>query len=332
MLFALGMGMLAPARIELITQVICAQINRDAIAHMPQFPTDILLATPEQCRRSPVVQARLSELNLLLQLAMGSECINPTFVPHPRAEYRKNPSTIVTVCVAITTPIWGEMSDRVGRKWIITLNQTSFALGIGIMLLVLSNPDTIPYQWLLVYPLAEGIFGGMGGGQSIMGAYIADCTPAGSRAALFSLMTGLLYGGIAAGPAIASFLIQRTGSNLVPFYAAFGLYIVQTLILMVFMPESLPADRKAEAIRLYKIRRAQDAEKAEQLARERKQGSTTAKILLPLRLVTQPIRDVLAPLAMLGPRQTAYGLDWSLPCVALASAIYTMLMVSNAIP
>ena len=228
----------------------------------------------------------------------------------------------------ISTPIWGELSDRMGRKWIVTLNMVSFCLGIAVMLVVLGNPDTIPYQWLLLYPLCEGIFGGMGGGQSVMSAYIGDCTPPGSRAALFSLMTGLLFGGLAAGPAIASILIQRTGVTLAPFYAAFGLYAIQCVALTIFMPESLPASRKAEAIRLRSIRKAQDAAKAEKLAAESKQGSTSARILYPLRVATQPIRDVVAPIALLGPRKTATGdLDWSLPCIALASAIYTMLMV-----
>ena len=97
MFFALGMGMLAPARVEVITQVICAQINRDTAAHLPAFPDGVFLATPEQCRKSPAVQRRLSELNLMLQLAMGSKspCFHNVYrtlsiIPSLRDDFNAN--------------------------------------------------------------------------------------------------------------------------------------------------------------------------------------------------------------------------------------------------
>lgn len=207
----------------------------------------------------------------------------------------------------------------------------SFVLGTGVMLVVLSNPHNLSYYWLLLYPLFEGIFAGMGGGQSIMAAYIGDCTPAGSRAALFSLMTGLLYGGMSAGPALGSFIISASGNNMMAFYVAFGLYCVQALVLMIVLPESLSRQRQTEA------REAYEAKMADKTYSTTSANSIAGKrnvylLLYPILAVGRPVLRVLAPIGLLGPRKAANGnLDWSLPGIAVASGLYTMVMVSSAL-
>jgi MFS family permease len=148
---ALGMGLLAAAKIEQFTQTICSQINEDTMLAHPELDQDrllpILLLTPEQCRHSTEVQKKVAQLNLCINVIMGLSCI-------------------------VTTPFWGSLSDRIGRKLCIVLNTMSFVLGDLILIVVLAFPQKVSYWWILLYPLLEGIFGGMGGGQSIMAAYV----------------------------------------------------------------------------------------------------------------------------------------------------------------
>lgn len=155
-LMAIGMGVLAAAKIEQFTQAICGQVNEDILLSHPELDPvsdfdklhSILLATPEQCRHNTTVQKKVAELNALINVIMGVSCV-------------------------ITTSYWGALSDRIGRKVCLALNTLSFVFGDIILVMVLSFPDRIGYFWLLAYPLLEGLFGGMGGGQSIMSAYVS---------------------------------------------------------------------------------------------------------------------------------------------------------------
>lgn len=153
LIMALGMGILVAAKIEQFTQAICAQINTDTMLSHPNSDMDdllpILLLTPEQCRHSTAVQKKVATLNLTNSFIMGTLCI-------------------------VTAPWWGALSDRIGRKWCISLNTLSIALGDLVLLVVLSNPKKISYWWVLLCPAVEGIFAGMGGGQSIMSAYVSS--------------------------------------------------------------------------------------------------------------------------------------------------------------
>lgn len=151
LIMAVGMGVLAAAKIEQYTQVICHQINSDIMDSHPNESQEellpILLLTPEQCRHSTSVQKKVAQLNLFVNVIMGTLCI-------------------------VTAPYLGALSDRIGRKFCISINAMSIALGDLVLLVVLSFPSKISYWWVLLCPFVEGLFAGMGGGQSIMGAYV----------------------------------------------------------------------------------------------------------------------------------------------------------------
>ena len=144
-------------------------------------------------------------------------------------------------------------------------------------------------------------------------------------------MTGILFGGIAIGPAISSILIQMTGNVLVPFYVMLSIHTIQSLYLWFIMPESLSKTKQLEARQLQKKRKdakhAQARQDAWELERE---GYGRAKsIWMRVKILVSPITAIFAPVALLGPRRTSNGfLDWSLPMVALSGAFYSMLMVS----
>jgi len=301
--FALSMGLLAAPKIELFTQAICQQINSDTEAsHSPlELPT-LLLKTPAECRHSPAVQRRLSELNLSISLTMGILC-------------------------TLTTTFWGALSDRIGRRTPIALNMLSFVLGDLVLITVLSHPGKISYWWAVMFAACEGVFGGMTGGQSIMSAYISDCTEAGSRAGIFSMMMGIVFGGIAAGPAISSLLIEFTHNTVAPFYLTLGLHICVFVFTALLMPESLPAGKQQEARKIYVARKAEKRDATQKAIHEARRNGRGAFRVLAIRLniLFAPITTVFVPLKLLAPRKRSNGaLDWSLPALALSTALYSM--------
>lgn len=314
MLFmALGMGILVAAKIEQFTQTICAQINTDTMLSHPDADREdllpILLLTPEQCRHSTTVQKKVATLNLSINVIMGTLCI-------------------------VTAPWWGALSDRIGRKWCISLNTMSMAMGDLVLLVVLSMPKRISYWWLLLYPFVEGVFAGMGGGQSIMAAYIGDCTGAGSRAGTFSIMMGTVFAGIAIGPAIGSLSIQMTGNPLTPFYGAFIVHCLQFIMNATIMPESLSKEKQLKAKKTYNDKREEKLNTAKAYARKADSEGYGAmrRVWIGIKNFLRPLTTVFEPLALLGPRKSERGgLDWSLPILAVTTGLYSMIMASYSV-
>lgn len=143
----------------------------------------------------------------------------------------------------------------------------------------------------------------------------------------------VIFIGIAIAPAIASFLIQKTGNLLVPFYVCLALHTAMTLYAAFILPESLSKKKQSEARRLRQERKKLAAEKAEEDARAAlAHGDSWGKRQwVRTKKASRPLTGVFAPIALLGPRRKADGsLDWSLPAVSLASALYFMIMVRTS--
>lgn len=68
------------------------------------------------------------------------------------------------------------------------------------------------YRFLIIGPIIDGALGGVSTLIASINAYISDVTPDGSRAKVFSRLTGIMMLGFAAGPAIGSFVIDRSGN------------------------------------------------------------------------------------------------------------------------
>jgi hypothetical protein len=81
-------------------------------------------------------------------------------------------------------------------------------------ILVATFPNMMPggYRFLIIGPIIDGALGGVSTLIASINAYISDVTPDGSRAKVFSRLTGIMMLGFAAGPAIGSFVIDRSGN------------------------------------------------------------------------------------------------------------------------
>lgn len=111
-------------------------------------------------------------------------------LPYYAQRYGAGPTTIAAVyatvagCALIASPLWGRLSDRIGRKGALTAAQVAAFLGFAI--LAWGNA-----LWTIF--LARAIEGLGGGGLGVTQAYVADVTTPEQRPRAFALL-GAAYG------------------------------------------------------------------------------------------------------------------------------------------
>ncbi len=137
-----------------------------------------------------------------------------------------NTANLVFAC--IVTIIAGWMSDRYGRKKILTLAAVAFVIGT-IPLFMLINTKVPVFVFAAQLLLAVGV-------GSVLGplpSFMMEAFPTRVRCSASSIVTNLsgpIFGGTA--PMFITWMIDKTGSNLVPgFYltliAAFAIFAIQ---------------------------------------------------------------------------------------------------------
>lgn len=139
---------------------------------------------------------------------------------------------------AITAPILGSLSDRIGRKPILALSTTGILLYNAVMLLILRYPDAIDVRWILVGYAIEGLGGTYITAIAASQAYLTDLTSARERATLFSYIQACTSLAQAAGPLIAGILIAWINSFEGVYWISFGSYLLITLLFIFVLPES----------------------------------------------------------------------------------------------
>jgi DHA1 family tetracycline resistance protein-like MFS transporter len=145
--------------------------------------------------------------------------------------------TMVTVLYAggqfIAAPLIGKLGDRYGRRPVLLVSL--FGQGIGYLIFGLGGS-----LWMLF--LGRIIGGITGGNLSTAAAYIADVSKPEERAKNFSLIGTAWSLGLILGPAAGGLLGQL---NLgAPAYAAAALSILNVLLGIFILPESLPKERR----------------------------------------------------------------------------------------
>ncbi|HXF42873.1 MAG TPA: MFS transporter [Pyrinomonadaceae bacterium] len=156
---------------------------------------------------------------------------------------------IYSVMQFVFAPIWGSLSDRIGRRPVLFFS----ILGAAVGYLILGLAGSL---WMLY--AGRVLSGIMGGNISAAQAYIADITTPKNRArgmGLFGMAAGL---GFVFGPALAG-VLTRVSEN-TPFLFASGLSILNALSVALFLPESLNKNpdtgKKVSRSRLFLLRGA----------------------------------------------------------------------------
>ncbi len=134
----------------------------------------------------------------------------------------------------IFAPIWGRLSDRIGRKPVLLIGLAGFALSFAVQGLA---------QDVVQLILARGIAGILSSATlPVAFAYIGDTTSESNRSGGMGMMgaamgLGMIFGPLVGGP------LGRIALPL-PFFAAAGFAVVALIFASFMLPESLPPERR----------------------------------------------------------------------------------------
>jgi DHA1 family tetracycline resistance protein-like MFS transporter len=147
--------------------------------------------------------------------------------------------SIFAVCTFLAAPVFGALSDLYGRKIILVVSLLGSALGY----LMLGIGGAL---WVLF--LGRIIDGLTAGNQSALFAYITDSTEPEERGKWFGYMGGAIGLGFMIRPAIGGLL--GTASVTLPFFVTAAIVAVSMLCTLLFLPESLPVEKRSPRITL----------------------------------------------------------------------------------
>jgi DHA1 family multidrug resistance protein-like MFS transporter len=137
----------------------------------------------------------------------------------------------------LMSPIWGGLSDRIGRRPIIMLGLLGFSASFLIFGLADGN------LWIMY---ASRILGGLfsGAATACAVAYVADITTAENRTKGMGLVGMSIGLGFIIGPAVGG-ILSKWGIDL-PFFVAAGLSFVSFVFAYFVLKESLPVSKRSQ--------------------------------------------------------------------------------------
>ena len=133
-----------------------------------------------------------------------------------------------SLCQLIAGPLWGNVSDRIGRKMVLIVSQ----IGSTISWALLAFAPSIP--WVLFSRALEGLSGGNIG---VTQAYVGDLVEPKRRGEAFAYVGAAFSAGFVFGPATGGWLAERYGFA-VPFLVAAGLQVITLVVTIFMLPES----------------------------------------------------------------------------------------------
>jgi len=133
----------------------------------------------------------------------------------------------------LCAPLLGRLSDRIGRRPVLLVSVLGTAAGFFLM----GTANTLTLLFV-----ARIIDGATGGNLSTALAYIADVTPPEERSRGMGLVGAAFGLGFIVGPALGG-IFSRVSPQ-APFFVAAALATLNAVALAVWLPESLPPERR----------------------------------------------------------------------------------------
>ncbi|HVJ54125.1 MAG TPA: MFS transporter [Aliidongia sp.] len=168
-------------------------------------------------------------------------------LPFYGEQFHASPWVITTLlstysgCQLIAAPLWGRLSDRVGRRPVMLVSMTTSILGY----VWLGSSDAL---WML---FAARILQGLSAGNiSVAQAYMADISTPEKRGKAMGALGAALGLGFVVGPAIGGLLAGGDPNRLqlsLPAYVAAGMSGVALLLGLSVLKESLSPELRAAA-------------------------------------------------------------------------------------
>jgi len=140
-------------------------------------------------------------------------------------------------------PIWGSLSDRVGRKPVLLIG----ILGYAVTMVWFGLATKL---WMLFAArILAGVLSSATAPTTM--AFIGDSTPEKERGGGMGLLGAAGGIGTIVGPVLGGFLAGDALST--PFFLAAGLSVLSLLLAIVFLPESLPAETRQNSQKQEKL-------------------------------------------------------------------------------
>ena len=197
---------------------------------------------PARNNRSGMPRALIPLLAITFVDLLGFTILIP-ILPFYAEHFGAKPTTIgaiyatVAVCSLVSSPLWGRLSDSVGRKGVLIAAQVASLLGYAL----LASSSAL---WMVF--VARAIEGLGGGGLGVTQAYVTDVTTPENRARAFGLVGATFALGFLIGPALAAVLVHF--GYAVPFWVAAGLALFTVVLTIVLLPESRGAVKTAPTL------------------------------------------------------------------------------------
>lgn len=134
-------------------------------------------------------------------------------------------------------PVWGSLSDRLGRKPIITISLAGSVLSNLLLAFVFSG---IIYS-VLIFILSRAFAGVFAANISAAQAVISDVTPPEKRTKGMGMVSAAFALGFVFGPAIGGILSENYGYSF-PVFISAALSFIALLMSIFFLKETLPED------------------------------------------------------------------------------------------
>lgn len=141
------------------------------------------------------------------------------------------------LCQFVAGPLWGNVSDRIGRKRVLIVSQIGATIGWA----GLAFAPTL--LWVFVARIIEGL---AGGNISVTQAYVADRVEPAQRSQAFAYVGASFSAGLVVGPVAGGLLLAQFGYR-TPFLLAAALQIVTLLATIFFLPEDIAERGEAPA-------------------------------------------------------------------------------------
>jgi MFS family permease len=210
-------------------------------------PTDIPVRAPPSAARARTASIGTLFLTVFIDL-LGFGLVIP-FLPGMARRLGAGdfvatiPGAAYSIMQFLFIPIWGRLSDRVGRRPVLLWSIGATAVGMAL----LGAAPTLPLL------LAARVFSGIATANiAVAQAYVADVTPPEHRARGMGII-GIAFGlGFILGPFIGGELsrfpvLGREGT--LPSFVAAALAVVNFLLALRTLPESLPPALRGRSLR-----------------------------------------------------------------------------------
>ncbi|KAH9045078.1 hypothetical protein EDB84DRAFT_1469066 [Lactarius hengduanensis] len=296
---------LAP-RVEVYTQIACRTLH-DSPSSPDIAPPSPLHPPFSLARASEAVHVQFQDVPVKIY----DECTGDPEVQARAARIQASVKTTESILSAMTTGWLSHLSDRYGRKGILTLQCLVPSSCPDFVYILVSDPSTVfgrhGEAFIIVAPLVEGVLGAQSTYNGIVHAYVTDCTPDGSRAKIFATMQGMLNIGMASGPWLNGLILHSvTGTTTNSLFVTAILIAITNLSFRPIHPSRVaPPSRR--------LSRAPSS--IDHDSQQRNRGTMRDVALQFLRPAT-----LFIPLKLEGRR----GRDWNLTLTGLALFLYVL--------